>query len=206
MSLKLLDSAALYEACASTEPDVQAQAYEQLWTYLYRVAFQLMHDQPNADDLSQDCAQSALIRIHERLHECEGPTAFLGWGKRIVSNMAIDELRRRKRLLPSDPEDLEYAASNHPLNTLSSLEAETLTGITIDGLRDLIEKAPISKRSRRVILGRFFDNDPDEELSRQESKIAGQVVLPSHIQVTRTKDFNRLRDWELIVSFLSQKG
>jgi hypothetical protein len=44
-----------------------------------------------------------------------------------------------------------------------------------------------------VVVGRYFDEQPDEALARTESDLAGQTVLPSHIQVTRAKNLAKLR-------------
>src|SRR6266508_571041 len=94
------NSAELYAACNSADPQEQSAAYTSLWQYLCRVALQIVYDQPDMDAMAQDCAQVALIRIHERLAECAEPQAFQAWARRIVTNVAIDELRRQKRLVP----------------------------------------------------------------------------------------------------------
>ena len=193
-------SVELYHACGSAEPQVQASAYQALWQYLCRVALQIVYDKADRESLAQDCAQVALIRVHERLAECTEPAAFLAWARRIVANVAIDELRRQKRLAPLD-DDQEHG------DVLSSgqattFEASALERIDQAQLRALIERAPISARSARVVLGRYFDDLPDEVLAQIESRLAGQPVLPSHIQVTRTKDIARLRLWEPLRAFL----
>ena len=45
------------------------------------------------------------------------------------------------------------------------------------------------------MIGRYLDDLPDELLAQDESRLAGQAVLPSHVQVTRAKDIARLRHW-----------
>lgn len=205
-SITYSDSAALYTACHSTDPQAQSEAYTALWQYLCRVALRVVYDQPDMDAMSQDCAQIALIRIHERLWECADPQAFYGWARRIVTNIAIDELRRRKRLTPlTDEDDHDDAPATSGLSSSAvtpAYETAVLNKIDQAELRALIEHAPISQRSARVVLGRYFDNLPDEELARVESQLAGQQVLPSHVQVTRTKDIARLRQWERLRAFL----
>jgi hypothetical protein len=73
-------------------------------------------------------------------------------------------------------------------------------------LRGLLERAPMSARSRRVVVGRYFDDVADERLAMAESELAGQPVLPSHVQVTRAKDIARLREWEPIRAFFEGGG
>lgn len=178
--------ALLYEACRRADP----AGYEQLWPYLYRVALQLTHDPA----LAQDCAQMALIRIYEQIADCREPAAFYVWSRRIVSHLTIDQLRRDKRLVPLDEAEMTPA----PFGT----EAAALNELTQASLRQLLDQAPISDRSRRVVVGRFLEDLPDEPLADRESLLAQQPILPSHIQVTRAKNIAKLRDYAPLRRFL----
>lgn len=191
----MLDSADLYAACRQGEHT----AYTQLWQYLRRVALKVVHDQPDAEALAQDCAQRALIRIHQRLEECREPRAFRAWSRRIAGNLAIDELRRRKRLLPLDDEREPHSAARH--RGRPGPETAVATDLRLDNLRELLEHAPISDRSRRVVIGRYLDDTPDESLAATESRLAQSEVQPSHIQVTRAKNMAKLRRWDLLQEF-----
>jgi DNA-directed RNA polymerase specialized sigma24 family protein len=145
----------------------------------------------------------ALIRVHERLAECTQPLAFHAWARRIVTNVAIDELRRQRRLLPMAEDDDHDEVTAAPPTGTPGFEAAVLDQLNLAEFRALIVRAPISERSVRVVVGRFFDNLPDEVLARNESALSGQQVLPSHVQVTRTKDIARLRSWEALRTFLN---
>ena len=195
------DSATLYAACAGADPQEQAAAYRELWRYLYRVTRCIVRDQPNPDDLAQDCAQKALVRVHRRLDECREPAAFRTWARRIASHIAIDELRRRKRLLPLPDTEPDPLPSERP-----SPETRALTDLYNATLRDLIDHAPISERSYRVVVGRYFEEETDEILAERESNHAGQEVLPSHIQVTRSKNMTKLRRWDLLQAFVGNRA
>lgn len=190
-----LDAQLLYNACRGGDLAAQSAAYRNLWEQLYRVAHYLVANQRDATDLAQDCAQNALLRIHQRIHECHEPAAFLGWSQRIVSNITIDELRRRKRFTSTDTgtEDdvLEAIAS-----LLDQPEERVLGRLQIDELRQMILQSPISDRSRRVVIGRFFDGVEDDELAQQERELSSETVLASHVQVTRAKNLAKLRGWE----------
>ena len=202
----IIDSAELYAACRSTNHSEQVNAYEMLWRYLYRVALQVVYDQPDAEAFAQDCAQAALIRVHERLLECREPAAFRTWARRIVSHEAIDQLRRHKRLVPLTPENSDEPVMRLPAEKQASPEAAVLHNIGQVELGSLIRQAPISDRSRRVILGRYFSGIPDELLAQKESMSASQEVLPSHIQVTRSKNISKLRGWEPLQLFLQKSS
>src|SRR5262245_64741307 len=70
--------------------------------FLYNVAYRLAGN----DDDAQDLVQEALLRVRRRLERYE-PGSLEGWLARIVTNVFLDEVRRRKRrptdALPDDP-------------------------------------------------------------------------------------------------------
>ena len=189
------ESAALYNGCNSRDPTIQATAFETLWGYLYQVAYHMLYNTVDGEALAQDCAQVALVRVYERLAECKEPAAFKSWARRIVSHLVIDELRRRKRLVPMSNEELAEStltfSSQQP-----SFETSVLDTISQAELRQLINQAPISDRSRRVVLGRYLDDASDEALAQTEAQLANSDILPSHIQVTRAKNIAKLRKWD----------
>ena len=193
------NSAALFAACGSSDTAVQTAAYQELWQYLYRVALHVASAQADQEALAQDCAQRALIRIHQKRETCEEPQAFRSWCRRIVSNLVIDELRRRKKLqsLDSTSDETLTASANQP-----SLEGRVAADLTLADLRILLEQAPISDRSRRVVIGRYLDDEADEALATTESELAQQDVLPSHIQVTRSKNIAKLKKWDALRAIL----
>lgn len=195
----LPDSPTLYAACRQDDPD----AYRALWDYLRRVALKVVHDQPDAEALAQDCAQRALLRIHARLEEVREPAAFRTWSRRIAANLAIDELRKRKRLLPLT-EQVDQAISARTAGSTPRPERRVGAALTLDACRDLLNLAPVSDRSRRVVIGRFLDDTPDELLAEVESELSDGGVLPSHIQVTRAKNISKLRDWEPLRDFFGK--
>jgi RNA polymerase sigma factor (sigma-70 family) len=71
--------------------------------FLYNVAFRLAGNDVDAQDLVQE----ALIRVRRGLESYE-PGSLEGWLARIVTNVFLDEVRRRRRrpteAFPSDPD------------------------------------------------------------------------------------------------------
>src|SRR6476660_8925507 len=59
----------------------------------YMVAYRLSGSHTDADDLTQD----ALIRAFESRHRYQRDLPFINWLYRIMVNLHIDEVRRRKR-------------------------------------------------------------------------------------------------------------
>ncbi|MCI0441324.1 MAG: RNA polymerase sigma factor [Chloroflexi bacterium] len=185
------DSLALYEACHSPDPQTRDSGYERLWRDLYPIALQMVRDQPQPEALAKDYAQEALLRVYRRSIECREPTSFLAWARSIVRHLVIDDMRRRRKLAPLDESD---DASLPLADDAPTLEIVALENLGHAELRRLISRAPISERSRRVILG-MLDDIPDERLAQAESGQSGRSVRPSHVQVTRSKDIADIRKY-----------
>lgn len=199
-----MDSLTLFNNCTSNDSEIQTAAYSALFDYLYRISYGIVYRQADGDALAQDCAQDALVKIHQELHGLLEPKAFLSWSRRIVHNRTIDELRKRKRLQPLFADE-ESETPNLPAKFLSQVKnAPSLNDLTVEALRLLLETAPISDRSRRVVNGRYLDNVKDEFLAEKESELAEKEVLPSHIQVTRSKNINKLKKWPQLKQFLEE--
>ncbi len=185
-----ISSEELYNACRQEGSDAQADAYRQLFRELYRVAYGMLRARPDGEGLAADCAQAALIKVHRSLEQCREPATFRGWAAQIARRTVLDALRRpaQTRQVPLDDHEATLAAP--PLEPTADLR-----GLLLDALR----RGPLSDRSRRVIVGRYFDERADEELAAEEARLAGEPVLPSHIQVTRAKNIAKLRrDGELL--------
>ncbi|MBM3691878.1 MAG: sigma-70 family RNA polymerase sigma factor [Actinobacteria bacterium] len=70
---------------------------------MYSVAYRLAGN----DEDAQDLVQESLLRVHRGLERYQ-PGSLEGWLARIVTNVFLDEVRRRRRrpadALPDDPE------------------------------------------------------------------------------------------------------
>jgi RNA polymerase sigma factor (sigma-70 family) len=196
MSGAAMGSAELYAACRRQGSAAQLDAFEQLAAHLYRVAHAMLRDRNDGQDLAADCVQLALIKVHQHLDQCREPEAFQGWAARILRRTVLDALRHaavtRSEALPEDgalPQSAIIAPPADP-DELAEL------------LRSAIASAPLSDRSRRVVVGRFFEDRDDHDLARAESEYASQVVLPSHVQVTRAKNLAKLRSDTALIAQL----
>jgi RNA polymerase sigma factor (sigma-70 family) len=181
------NSVILYQACLADGTDSQIDAFEVLWSHLYRIAYAMVHARPNGEALANDCTQLALIKVHRSLDQCRNPAVFREWAAQILRRTVLDELRRPDhRLLVTLPDDdhAPWVADSEILTSSADLAAL---------LHYAIAHGPLSERSQRVVAGRYFADQPDEELARVESELAGREVLPSHVQVTRAKNLAALR-------------
>lgn len=66
-------------------------------TYVYSIAIGVMHEPADAADMTQE----AFVRLMRSLHTYRGDTKFTTWLYRLVTNICLDELRRRKGVVES---------------------------------------------------------------------------------------------------------
>lgn len=75
----------------------KAEAFERLFVKyrqrLFAAAWRLLHD----EDAALDVVQDAFVRAYEQLGNLRGETRFFPWLRRIAVNLAIDQLRHKRR-------------------------------------------------------------------------------------------------------------
>ncbi|MCB9431270.1 MAG: RNA polymerase sigma factor [Ardenticatenaceae bacterium] len=177
------ESSELYAGCLSEETAVCNEAYRVLWHILYRVAFAMMHGN---EMVAEGYAQKSIERVFSKIDSCESPDKFVAWAQRLTRNLILDELRREKRLV-------EWEDGYDPPEPNGSLEMQVLSAISVEEWRNLLLQAPLSDRSQRVVIGRFLDDEEDEQLSQIESDLSQTEVRPNHIQATRSKNLSKLK-------------
>lgn len=113
--------------------------------------------------LTEDAAQETFIRAWLNLFSYRPQTSLRNWLYRIAVNAATDMLRKEKRILPDDMEDLHLTDGKPDPETLVSQHERTV----------LIQQAVLSlpEASRAVLILREY-----EELSYQE--ISSTLDIP----------------------------
>jgi RNA polymerase sigma-70 factor, ECF subfamily len=119
--------------------------------FLYNVAYRLAGN----DDDARDLVQEALIRVRKGLERYE-PGSLEGWLARIVTNVFLDEVRRRKRRpadsLPDDPERvLPTAPAADEVSTGLSDEIQRALGALPDEFRVPVVLCDVSDLSYEQI-------------------------------------------------------
>jgi RNA polymerase sigma-70 factor, ECF subfamily len=101
--------------------------------FLYNVAYRLAGN----DDDAYDLVQEALLRVRKGLQTYQ-PGSMEGWLSRIVTNVFLDDVRRKKRrpleALPDDPERLlpSSPAADEPVDRLPDDVQAALRGLPED--------------------------------------------------------------------------
>jgi RNA polymerase sigma-70 factor, ECF subfamily len=114
--------------------------------FLYNVAYRLAGNDSDAQDLVQE----ALLRVRKGLERYQ-PGSLEGWLARIVTNVFLDELRRRQRrpadAFPEDPDwvlppapaadEVSTGLSDEVQTALASLPDEFRSAVVLCDVADL---------------------------------------------------------------------
>ena len=131
-------------------------------------AARIVRDHAQAEEL----AQEAFTRAFDRWSSVATHPAPAAWVLRVVSNLAFDELRRRRRI--------DTRGSTEPV-TESSDDATTTSII----VRDALEELP--SKQRQAIALRYFGGCDDAEIA------AALNVRPGTVKTHLKRGLERLR-------------
>src|SRR5579864_896589 len=87
------EDAALVRAAQKGDTDAFEELVARHRDKIYARAFSMMRNEDEAIDLSQE----AWVKSWQRLKQFQGESSFGTWMTRIVINLCLDQLRRRKR-------------------------------------------------------------------------------------------------------------
>ena len=135
----------------------------------YRLAYSYLHNR----DEALDAVQTAVCRAWEQQDRLRDPDAVHTWFYRILTNVCLDQLRRRKRVTLVAPEDLDAGSYEDPLPADGSLQTR------IDALPPEIAA---------IIRLRFF-----EELSLKEISL----VTGAPLSTVKTRLYTGLKKLRL---------
>lgn len=84
----------LIERCLNNDRQAQEELYRAHAQRLYHIALQYAGDREQAKDILQD----GFVKIFQSLQQYNGTGSIAGWMNRIVTNTAIDHLRRNSKV------------------------------------------------------------------------------------------------------------
>lgn len=88
----------LVDAAQNGDHDALIQLLRSIESPLYRTAFYLLRNEQDALDVTQE----ALLKIYRNINAYEQKAQFMTWAQKIVSNLCIDQLRKRKPTVSVD--------------------------------------------------------------------------------------------------------
>jgi RNA polymerase sigma-70 factor (sigma-E family) len=141
--------------------------FDDLAALAYRVAYRLLGEREEA----QDVAQEALARAYARWHSVAGYAE--PWVARVATNLAISQWRKRRPTVPFD--DRRDASAVDP----SRLALER------HGLVQSLRRLP--RRQREVIVLRYLADLPERDVARALKTTVGSVKQHAHRALGRLR-------------------
>ena len=102
--------------------------------------------------LAEDLGQEAFIRTWRRAPEQLGDGERAAWLNRVATNLAIDELRRRRRVPQIDLETIEAPADDHDPDEVASVR-EALQAVTAHDRMVLLLRFELGLSHQRLRTG-----------------------------------------------------
>lgn len=142
----------------------------------YNVAFGLLNDHDEADDV----AQEAFVKVHYNIGAFRGDSEFATWLHRIVVNLSMTKLRKRKR----------QAATHVRLNDAESVPGVLEGSTDRIGTSDYLEKAlhELPTLQRAVVILRHLEGLSTRQVSRILECSEGTVKTHLHRGLRKMRD------------------
>lgn len=159
-----------------------ADAFRGLFERYHRRAYSLAYGVVRNPDQALDVVQDAFIKAHKHLGKFEGTSSFYTWLYRIVMNLAIDHIRKVKRVRNVDFEDTLAQQGTQGVSEDSLLprildENPSRTLIRKE-MRAHISEAleELSENHRAVLIMRELDGMSYEEMAQAMGCSKGTIM------------------------------
>lgn len=122
-SILIVSDEHIIAGCLRGEVKMQRALYEKYKVPMFRLCLRYAKDRMEAEDMLQE----GFIMVFKDLKQFRSTGALGAWMRRLMVNVALQHIRKRKRLFPVV--DLENAAEkvSEVENVLSTLNAKVLT-------------------------------------------------------------------------------
>jgi RNA polymerase sigma-70 factor (ECF subfamily) len=130
-----------------------SELFEQLQAPVLNYAHQMLSDRSSAEDVTQD----AFLVAHQRLGTLGPPYDFKSWVYRIAGNLAIDQIRKDRRLVDLEDADVR----GEPPSTRRPPEKQVRRGEQRRMIRRSLDRLPPAYR-QALVLREIHDLSYDE--------------------------------------------
>ena len=152
------------------------EAFRTLFERYHRRAYTLAYGMLRNQDDALDVVQDAFIKAHEHLDKFEGASSFYTWLYRIVMNLAIDLLRKHRRVSPVELDVLDAGADDALLpKLLGGNPGRALLDKEIRA-RIAAALAVLSDNHRTVLVLRELEGLSYEEMARAMNCSKGTIM------------------------------
>jgi RNA polymerase sigma-70 factor, ECF subfamily len=169
-----VDDHDLVIAAREGDRDAFRTLFERYHRRAYALAFGVLRHQDDALDVVQD----AFIKAHKYLDKFEGNSSFYTWLYRIVMNLAIDHMRKHRRVKPVELDEsrVEEAADDALLPRI--LGGNPGRALLDKEIRKRIDQAldELSENHRAVLVMRELEGLSYEEMAQAMSCSKGTIM------------------------------
>jgi RNA polymerase sigma-70 factor (ECF subfamily) len=139
---------------------------------VFNLAYHVVRNREDALDVAQD----AFVKAFSSLSSFKGEASFTTWMHRIVVNLAIDCLRRRRRGVPSTYDDRRAVSEEASANLVASDDPET--ALETRQVRSLLGRGiqALPPAHRAVLVLREIEGLSYEEIARAVGCSLGTVM------------------------------
>jgi RNA polymerase sigma-70 factor (ECF subfamily) len=165
----------LVEAARRGDREAFRALFERYHRRAYALALGVLRHQDDALDVVQD----AFIKAHKHLDKFEGNASFYTWLYRIVMNLAIDHLRKHRRVSPVELDEQQVQAAAGDDALLPKLLGGNPGRALLDKeIRARIDAAlgELSENHRAVLIMRELEGLSYEEMARAMSCSKGTIM------------------------------
>jgi RNA polymerase sigma-70 factor (ECF subfamily) len=169
-----VDDHELVLAARKGDRDAFRTLFERYHRRAYALAFGVLRHQDDALDVVQD----AFIKAHKYLDKFEGNSSFYTWLYRIVMNLAIDHLRKHRRVKPVELDEarMEDSADQGLLPRI--LGGNPSRALQDKEIRARIDRAldELSENHRAVLVMRELEGLSYEEMAQAMDCSKGTIM------------------------------
>lgn len=192
----LTDSELIERACEGEE-----RAFEALFHRYHASVYRLLLGMLNNHDDAQELTQEVFLRVYQELPRLRVRHSLSAWLRRTATNLAIDKLRRNKRvrfesldapIRNEDDEEIEWQIEDPNSDVMAAVESRELSEAVQNALGQLGEM------HRAVVILHYIEGVPLEEVAETLGIPVGTVKS----RLARA----RLALRELLKDFLDVEG
>jgi RNA polymerase sigma factor (sigma-70 family) len=148
--------------------------FDALAAIAYRVAFRMLGDRGDAEEV----AQEALARAYARWRSVQGHAE--PWVARVASNLAIGRWRKRRPTIPLDASGSGAGVGRR----LAAADATTAV-VERDELVESLRRLP--RRQREVVVLRYLADLPERDVAAALRTSVGTVKSTNHRALARLR-------------------
>jgi len=168
-----VDDHDLVEAAKRGDRDAFRTLFERYHRRAYALAFGVVRHHDDALDVVQD----AFIKAHKHLDKFEGNSSFYTWLYRIVMNLAIDHLRKHRRVRPVELDETRIDEGDDTLLP-KILGGNPGRALMDKEIRARIDQAldELSENHRAVLVMRELEGFSYEEMAQAMGCSKGTIM------------------------------